>query len=227
MSAGAGIWKHALLKVTRAHAKTQTPSVALPVFSSPSEEPISSLVRQVFFPSTAVRRRRIFFVSADPETRIFVLCEQVGKALSEISGSSVAIMETPSASAHTGMVERKRPCGGTGVESWRLKGSQIGDGLWRVPSEFLSRTGSDGRSYAGLEELPFDYVLFAAAMNDSVTPLFSSFCDGAVLALTANRTRRESAIRAKQQLQQWNAELLGAVLDGRVFPIPEAIYRRI
>jgi hypothetical protein len=227
MSAVAGIWKHALLKVARAHEQTQTVKAALPLVSSAEQEPISSLVRQVFFPSTAVRRRRIFFVSADPETKIFVLCEQVGKALSEMSGSTVAIVETPSASAHVGMAERKRPCGGTGAESWRLNGSQIADGLWRVPSEFLSQTGSDGRLYAGLEELPFDYVLFAAAMNDSVTPLFCSLCDGAILALTANRTRRESAIRAKQQLQQWNAELLGAVLDGRVFPIPEAIYRRI
>jgi Mrp family chromosome partitioning ATPase len=48
-----------------------------------------------------------------------------------------------------------------------------------------------------------------------------------VLVLTANHTRRESALRAKEQLLQCNAELLGAVLDGRTFPIPKAVYQRL
>lgn len=75
--------------------------------------------------------------------------------------------------------------------------------------------------------LPFDYVLFVATVSDSDMPLFCSVCDGVVLVLTANRTRKESALRAKEYLMQCNAELLGAVLEGRTFPVPEAIYQRL
>jgi hypothetical protein len=48
-----------------------------------------------------------------------------------------------------------------------------------------------------------------------------------VLVLTANRTRRESALRAREYLLHCNAELLGTVLDERTYPVPEAIYRRL
>ncbi len=51
--------------------------------------------------------------------------------------------------------------------------------------------------------------------------------DGVILVLQANSTRRAAAQRAVQTLQATNARLLGSVLNGRTFPIPEGIYRRL
>jgi protein-tyrosine kinase len=51
--------------------------------------------------------------------------------------------------------------------------------------------------------------------------------DGLVIVLQANATRRESARRAKQLLDECGIPVLGAVLNKRAFPIPEPIYRRL
>jgi Mrp family chromosome partitioning ATPase len=48
-----------------------------------------------------------------------------------------------------------------------------------------------------------------------------------VLVVQANATRRDAARKAKESLQAANVRLLGAVLDNRTFPIPDAIYQRI
>jgi Mrp family chromosome partitioning ATPase len=70
-------------------------------------------------------------------------------------------------------------------------------------------------------------VIFGASIHDGAAPLFCKASDGAVLVITANQTRREAAVRAKEILLSWNAQLLGAVLDNRAFPVPESIYRRL
>jgi Mrp family chromosome partitioning ATPase len=75
----------------------------------------------------------------------------------------------------------------------------------------------------------FDFVLIdASAMslgNDAIA--LSAMADGAVLVLKANTSRRELARKAVQDLQAGNAKVLGAVLNRRTFPIPNAIYKRL
>jgi Mrp family chromosome partitioning ATPase len=51
--------------------------------------------------------------------------------------------------------------------------------------------------------------------------------DGIVLVLRANSSRRESARKATQDLQNAKARVLGAVLNQRTFPIPESIYKKL
>jgi len=57
--------------------------------------------------------------------------------------------------------------------------------------------------------------------------LLGYLSDGVILVLEANSTRRAAAQRAVQVLHATNARLLGSVLSGRTFPIPEEIYRRL
>jgi Mrp family chromosome partitioning ATPase len=75
----------------------------------------------------------------------------------------------------------------------------------------------------------FDYVLIDAAAlnacNDAV--VLGGLSDGVVLTLKANSSRRETARKAVQQLQTANVRTLGAVLNERTFPIPEALYKRL
>jgi Mrp family chromosome partitioning ATPase len=75
----------------------------------------------------------------------------------------------------------------------------------------------------------FDYVLISApALSQETDATFiGQLADGVVLVVDANRTRRETARRAKEQLESAQLKLLGAVLDQRTFPIPEMLYRRL
>jgi len=75
----------------------------------------------------------------------------------------------------------------------------------------------------------FDYVLITAppiAECPSMGAL-GQRADGTVLVIEANDTRRDTALRAKQQWERANARLLGAVLNNRTFPIPDSLYARL
>jgi hypothetical protein len=219
-----------LLKAARIpvrKAAVATPALAMNSAAPPA---ILSLVRQIFFPAAAIRRTQVLFAAADAGTKVVAVCEQAGRALAEMSGATVAIMEAspPSASAFN---MKRNPGNAAGAEWWRSSSLQIAENLWRVPSALLSNRSclANPERWIGAESggLLFDYVLLAAVVTDSETPAFCNACDGAVLVLTANRTRRESALRAREYLLHCNAELLGTVLDGRTYPVPEAIYRRL
>jgi Mrp family chromosome partitioning ATPase len=52
-------------------------------------------------------------------------------------------------------------------------------------------------------------------------------CDGLVLVLAANKTRRLVAAQIKDQLRRAQIPLLGTVLAERRFPIPQGLYRSL
>ena len=51
--------------------------------------------------------------------------------------------------------------------------------------------------------------------------------DGVVLILEANSTRRESAKKVTESLRASNIPILGAVLNRRTYPIPNALYKKL
>lgn len=75
----------------------------------------------------------------------------------------------------------------------------------------------------------FDYVLIdlppVNLFADAVT--LGQLTDGVILVLGANSTRREAARKAKETIEASGLKLLGAVLNKRTFPIPQAIYSRL
>jgi Mrp family chromosome partitioning ATPase len=75
----------------------------------------------------------------------------------------------------------------------------------------------------------FDYaVIHAPPMGaGGEAGVLAQFADGLVLVLEAHRTRRVLARMAHGKLQAANVRILGAVLSGRTFPIPERLYRRL
>ena len=75
----------------------------------------------------------------------------------------------------------------------------------------------------------FDFVLIdASAMSAAGDAIgLGGLCDGVVLVLKANASRKETARQAVQDLQAGKAKVLGAVLNQRQFPIPESIYKRL
>ena len=229
MSAGVGVWKPSD-RVGHSRQQTSTRhSLAAPLLA-----PLTSLVRQVFF-SGAEKRSRVLFVAAGEETNIHTFCEQTATVLSEVSGSNVAVVRTSVSNSDSNDTPcpKKRPTGVTETRFWRTYSTPISERLCRLPSWLFAHDGQDGKARdcesAGPSELQgvFEYFVFGATITDAEAPLFTSLCDAAVLVVTADRTRRESALQAKQQLLQYNIPLLGAVLTDRILPIPEGIYRHL
>jgi Mrp family chromosome partitioning ATPase len=75
----------------------------------------------------------------------------------------------------------------------------------------------------------FNYVLIDAPAlslgNDAIW--MGRAADGLVLILKANSSRRESARKTIQDLEDAKVRVLGAVLNQRTYPIPEKIYNRL
>jgi Mrp family chromosome partitioning ATPase len=81
-----------------------------------------------------------------------------------------------------------------------------------------------------LAELRKDfYVLIdAPPLNGyAEAALLGRLADGIVLIVAANDTRREPARKARQLLEESGVPVLGAVLNKRIFPVPEPLYKRL
>ena len=61
--------------------------------------------------------------------------------------------------------------------------------------------------------------------NDAI--VLGQAAEGVVLVLKANSSRRDAARKTVQDLQNAGVRILGAVLNQRTFPIPEAIYEKL
>jgi len=75
----------------------------------------------------------------------------------------------------------------------------------------------------------FDFVLVDTPAIDTYpdATLLAQMTDGVILVVDANATRRETARQAKESLEAAQIPVLGAVLNKRTYPIPDAIYRKI
>src|SRR5439155_6710296 len=110
-----------------------------------------------------------------------------------------------------------------------------GSNLWLVPSADAT---SDPHSLLTSDRLrtrvlelcaEFEHVLIdAPPVNLYADPiLLGQLADGVILVVEANTTRPETARKAKESLEAASVRLLGAVLNKRTFPIPEALYSKL
>jgi protein-tyrosine kinase len=107
--------------------------------------------------------------------------------------------------------------------------------LWLIPAGPTHRSASPlimmDRLKSRLQELrqEFDHVLINAPEADRYTDsaILGRGADGMILVIEANSTPRASIEKAKASLSSAGIRLLGAVLNNRTFPIPQAIYRRL
>jgi hypothetical protein len=221
MSSGTGVWQQAV----EAEDGLRETAVAVSISERTAtagylNTEIAALVRQIF--STSTRRTRIFFAAADSETRITDFCERIGRTVAAIPGGRVAVVH---GAAFNPRDEETRSKVLSPVPS-RTSATHLTENLWRVPFSVFDAEVKNAAAEARALSA-FDHVVFGASIGDCSAPLFCQTCDGAVLVIDANHTRREAALRAKEILVQWNVNILGAVLDNRTFPVPEAIYRRL
>lgn len=227
MSVGAQIWRQIVSRVEAVPQRGISPEVPRVVHSVP--DPASSLIHQLFFPSATIRRSAVLLAATDAQSKASGLCDQLAIALSRSSDQMVGIIESGEASAFKPLKKPAAPSFGRSV--WQAYTVPVAERVRRIPSALVCDAPCrNGNSQGGgLKELrdAFSYFLLSAAITDSEMPLLCNLCDAAVLVVTANLTRKQAALKAKQLLLRQGVTLLGVVLDQRTLPIPESIYQRL
>jgi protein-tyrosine kinase len=207
--------------------------------SSAQEETLKLVERMFLFPNSHSPRAVVFSsVQGNGSSEI---CCRAGEVLATQGSGSVCLVDANlrAPSLHQLLGVGKFP----GLADATVKPGPIkdftvriaGGNLWLLPSgssaaEAQGLFASDRlRSRLGELAEEFEFVLIDAPAvgSSSDAVLLGQMADGVVLVLEANSTRRETARMAKESLESANVKLLGAVLNNRTFPIPEALYRKL
>ncbi|MBS1852378.1 MAG: hypothetical protein JST79_15840 [Acidobacteria bacterium] len=238
MNARVNLWPGELLclsappveKAASAEAKTAS---GLRV-SRFAEEQLLRLVRQVFSPGWPRPARQVIFCAIEEETDVAGVCRWTGEILARHVPGNVGLVEMQSGShsgptTHPGERQEWQWPG-----YWRQATRQIASRLWQVPAQAVwsgePQAQISDRLHDRLGELrlDFDFTLLQgpAVGTYSDALVLGQACDGMVLVVEAHRTRRAAAQRAKERLLAAQVRILGSVLSGRTFPIPQSLYDR-
>jgi hypothetical protein len=194
-------------------------------------EQIRGLVQRVFFASGGRPVTQVVFSAAEPHTDVAGLCDQVGQALALETSAHIAVVGREACTAAMAR-EQTWGVGRAPVKSWS---TQRAANLWRVPGFGLRECGEEsgtGRYWLScLTELrsEFEYAVIhgPAAGISNEAALLGQLTDGIILVLGAHSTRRATARKIKEKLEEAQSRILGTVLSARRFPVPERIYRRL
>jgi len=195
---------------------------------------IRGLVRQVFFSNAARPVRQVVFSALDAETDTRGLCRWVGEALARETPATVAVVGGYPRLIHGAETQREEAAE-RGIKNdmpLRQIAARVRGNLWLVPdgaSGGASVSAAALHSYLGEVRRQFEYSIVQAprAGESDQAVAMAQFADGIILVLCARRTRRAAAGKVKAELEAAQARILGTVLSDRMFPIPEAIYRRL
>jgi hypothetical protein len=218
-----------------------------------AQEQIRGLVRRVFFGTAERVVRQVVFSAVEPETDVQSLCRRVGEVLAAETAGTIAVAGNfpigvndldhddlgPEDPEHgdpenddAGKSRRPLPPKEARDDTNRLRQSaiRVRRNLWLVPV-----AGKQAVSAASLHQYlsqvrrEFEYSIVAArsAGESNQALAMAQFADGIILVLSAQHTRRATALRIKRAVEGSRARLMGTVLSDRVFPMPEALYRRL
>ena len=203
-------------------------------------EQLSALAQQVFLASGAAAPRVVTFATTESGSG----CTWVTGHLAEVLASRVAgsvclidanlnqpalheLFEVENAAGISDALIRPDPIRGFARQLTLSNLYLISSGSCPEAAQPLL-TSDRMRLRIGELRSEFDFVLIdTTAMNVGNDALgLGALSDGVVMVLKAHASRRETAKQAMQELEGANAKVLGAVLNQRTFPIPEAIYKR-
>lgn len=198
------------------------------------------LVHRLFVQSGS-ERRMVLFTGVERDNGCADVCARAGGTLAALESRSVCVVDanlrSPVLHQHFGAtnahgfattVERS---GSPQLFAQRLNP----DNFWLLPAgssesdpELLLTIDRVAPRIRELGRL-FEYVLITAPpINLYAESLaLGRLVDGVVLVVEANTTRRETVRDIKTRLERLSVPVLGVVLNGRTFPIPEPVYRRL
>ena len=191
------------------------------------DEQIHALIQQLFFQHEAGLVRNVGFTPVEASAQTAPMCIDVAKALACGGKYDVGLID---ASADAVPLQRHLEIEAPhdSKDAW-----PIASRLWLVPWRSWSRApGLHSITDQDLERLHdfmkgFDFSILYCAPVSWLTARIAQSCDGLVLILTANKTRRLVAAQIKEQLTKAHIPLLGTVLAERRLPVPQGLYRKL
>ncbi len=202
---------------------------------------VLKLVQRTFLSGAAGPPRFVVFTGVDHGSGCSWVCARAAEALASHVEGSVCLVEAnlamPSLHRYFGVSKgdsfsdallQQRPVRDfarsiRGTNLWLMSGPVL-------PSD-LARIVGSRQLEMRFHELcsDFNYILMdAPPVNELAESLMlCRIADGVILVIEANSTHREAARKAKESLEAAHVRLLGAVLNKRTYPIPEALYSRI
>jgi Mrp family chromosome partitioning ATPase len=207
----------------------------------PEIQEIKTLVERVFLLPGTQAPHCVVFAGTESGSGCSWICARAAEALAyQVSGSVCLVdanLRTPGLHQQFGIPNHH------GLSNALLQDEPMGIFVTALspPNLSIVSCGSAAEAVQGLltsnrmrtrlKELRsmFDYVLIdTCAMNSSKEAIvLGAASDGAVLVLKANSSRKETARNAVQEFHTAKVKILGAVLNQRTFPIPEAIYNKL
>jgi Mrp family chromosome partitioning ATPase len=204
-------------------------------------EEVKKLIQRIFLlPSNGSAPRAVVFCGIDGGEGSGWICAHAGEILASQNAGTVCMLDanlrSPSLHAHF-RVNNTRGLSDALLQTVPIRdfAHRLGENLWLVPGgssppDLRSQPGTENlhTQFAELRE-QFNYVLISAPpvglYNDAL--LLGRVADGVVFVLEANSTRKETARKAKESAELAQVRLLGAVLNKRTFPIPQALYQKL
>lgn len=199
------------------------------------------LVQRVFLLQSVSAPKVVMFAGVDPGNGCSRICAQTAAVLSANVEGSVCVVEanlrTPSLPEYFGVTNHR------GLTDALLQEGPVRsfakqlrpDNLWLLSCGALAPDSPNllrtEKLKARLSELreQFGHILVdVPALNQYAdASAVSKLCDGVIMVVEANSTRREAARKMHESLRMTNTPILGVVLNKRTFPVPEALYKRI
>jgi hypothetical protein len=208
-------------------AREQAERKGVSLTGSVRDDQIHALVQQLFFRHESKPVRHVGFATVEASTETATLCLEVAGALAEESRYDVGLIDAYPDSVP---LESKLqiPSPKPAEATW-----PIAPRLWMVPRQSWLPEDCGQRitdqNLSRLRELTteFDFsILWCAPVSWRMASIGQT-CDGLVLVLAANKTRRLVAAQIKDQLSKAQVPLLGTVLAERRFPVPRGLYRSL
>jgi Mrp family chromosome partitioning ATPase len=199
------------------------------------------LVQQIFLSSKEDGPKAVMFVAVESGDGSTTVCSRAGEALASQSEGSICMVDAnfrdPALHKSFGM-ENRHGLADAITQSGSIRNFALqvaGSNLWVLPAgstaeskeRLVNSEGMRGRIVELMKT--FDFVLLdSPAMSvygDALT--LGALVSGAILVLQSDSTRRQAALSAKEAIEGAGIRLLGAVLNKRTYPIPQALYERL
>jgi len=201
----------------------------IPKVVSVHSEQIHALVQQLFFRHESGPVRHVGFAAAEASTATAALCLEVAKTLAEEDRYDVGLIDAnahPDSAPLHAQLQIAYP--NRAEADW-----PIAKRLWMIPRHSWLPDACGHRitdqELSRLRELTseFDFSILWCAPVSWLTVSIGQTCEGLVLVLTANKTRRLVAAQIQDQPSKAKVPLLGTVLAERRFPVPRGLYRSL
>jgi Mrp family chromosome partitioning ATPase len=218
-----------------------TPTVDQETTGAQSLRPeIGALVDRLFRLPETESPRAVIFCAVEPVSEAQLTVAQVAEAVADLGLGSVCLVD-----AHPGaptLHERYQLENSFGFSDCLQAGKSLqeaarpvhGSRLHLIPAgargdAWSSTAVNDLSSWVLALRNSFDYVLvYGPPLSLNLhSCLLGRHLDGLVMLIEANRTRKDTVSALKQTITDSTVRLLGAILNNRRYPIPEAIYRRL